>query len=144
MGRGFPAAVEHLILFTLVQCIYLLPYLPTLFRSHGFGVRGCSSVSNSLRSQSMYRHEFKAFFFDSRSMIQIMGVAAEPPPLFLALIMGCGRRYVNLGMSLDRYAPAVSWCDSDSRGSSRSTRQIIAYRRLVEFVDFIKAFRIFN
>jgi len=58
-----------------------------------------------------------------------MGVTAEPSYSWhLSWAAGAGTVCKFGHESLDRYAPVVSRCDSDSRGSSRSTRQIIAYR----------------
>lgn len=54
MGRGFPAAVEQLILTAHLICLLLfnvyISYLPTLCQFHGLGVRGGFSATNSLET----------------------------------------------------------------------------------------------
>lgn len=54
MGRGFPAAVEQLILTARLICLLFfnvyISYLPTLSQFHGLGVRGGFSVANNFKT----------------------------------------------------------------------------------------------
>jgi len=78
MGRGFPAALEQLILTARLICLFLfnvyISYLLTFSQFHGLGTRGGFSAANSFKTQSVqanYRHGFGAFFFRQYNRLKI-------------------------------------------------------------------------
>ena len=77
MGRGFPAAVEQLILTAHLICLFFfnvhISYLPTLSQFHGLGVVVSLSLIVSRLSQckQVTGTDLELFFFRQYNMSKI-------------------------------------------------------------------------